>query len=112
MKKAVTNASALGALTASLATIGCCLPPAIAGAAGFAALAALPTALQPWLLLISLGLLLVGVVTAYRGVRCGMKPSKWNWILLSLAGVVLIVTALFPQLIAGFVADYLFRGRS
>ena len=111
MKKAVTNLSALGAVAASVASIACCLPPALLGAAGFAALAAFPSALQPWLLAISLSLLLVGVAVAARGARCGLKPSKTNFVLLLLAALALILTALFPQVIAGLVADYAFGGQ-
>lgn len=112
MKRAWTNFAALGAIGSALATLTCCLPPVLLGAAGFAALATISTRLRPWFLLISAALLLVGLVTAVRGARCGSKPNKWNWFLLSLAALLVILTCLFPQEIAGFAADLFYRGEN
>ena len=108
MKRVWANVSAIGAIGTSLAALACCLPPALLGATGFALLGLIPSVLQPWMLTISGGLLVAGVVSAIRGARCGVRPSKWNWILLLVATVFLILALLFPQWIAGFVADYLF----
>lgn len=109
MRKAWTNFSAAGAIISSLATLSCCLPPAILAAGGFAALATLPSLLRPWLIFLSVGFLAVGAVTAIRGARCGSRVSKSNWILLALAALIVLLTTLFPQFVAGIVADLFYR---
>lgn len=108
MKRAWTNSFSLGAIGASLAALSCCLPPAMLGAAGFAILASVPSVLQPWLLVVSIGFLIVAIFALVRGSRCGVKPSAWNWALLAVAALLVILAVLFPQAVAGFIADYFY----
>ena len=98
---------AIGAIASSLATLVCCLPVGLLGAAGGSAIAAfLFQTGRPWLLLLSFAFLGVGFTQMYRARRCGRKASRPAVILLSVALAVVLLIALFPQVIAGFLADW------
>lgn len=98
-------AAAGGAVVTSLATIACCLPASMLAAAGLAGVASVLAGGHLWLTGLSLVFLGVGGAQAWRAKRCGAKPSPVAIGLLTLAvGVVLLVT-LFPQVVAGFLAD-------
>jgi hypothetical protein len=112
VRKPWMNAASSGAIVSALATLSCCLPPAVIAAGGFAALAVVSSVLRPWLLGVSVLCLAAGVFAAVRGARCGTRPSKVNLALLILAGVLVILAALFPQVLAGFVADFFYRADS
>jgi uncharacterized membrane protein len=99
--------AAIGAIGASLATLACCLPVGLVGAAGVAAtLAAVAQAGRPWLLGLSFVFLGVGFAQAWHSNRCGVKPNRVALALLIFAVVVLLLVLLFPQLIAGWLADW------
>ena len=98
--------AAVGAIGSSLATLACCLPVGLLGAAGVtASLAAVAQAGRPWLRGLSFVFLSVGFAQAWRAKRCGAKPNRLAMALLVVAGVVVLLVALFPQLIAGWLAD-------
>jgi hypothetical protein len=50
--------------------------------------------------------LVAGFVQQYRGARCGLKANPWNVALLWIAAGFVVVMLLFPQEIAGFLADH------
>lgn len=106
MQRSVVGAAS-GAIVTSLATLVCCLPAGLLGAAGGSAVAAfLFDAGRPWMLGLSLGFLALGFVQAYRAKRCGAKPNRWALGLLVFALLMVMLAAIFPQVIAGFFADY------
>lgn len=109
MKKGQSFA-ALGAMVSSALTLVCCLPIGFAGAAGLAGLAVVFGSLRPWLLLVAVILLGTGVYQSYRGVKCGVKQSRVNLILLGLAAVVVVVVTVFPQNLALWLADFFAEG--
>lgn len=98
--------AAVGAIGSSLATLACCLPVGMMGAAGaLATFAAFAQAGRPWLLGLSIIFLGTGFTQAWQVKRCG---AKRNWLavaLLLIAAVVVVLVALFPQLIASWLAD-------
>ena len=100
-----TGGLAVSAIVSSLLTLACCLPLGFVGAAGVATLAVVFASLRPWLLVLSALFLVAGSVQAYRGNRCGVKPSRANLILLGIAFVILLMVVAFPQLVAGWLAD-------
>jgi hypothetical protein len=106
-----TTAS-LGAITASLASLACCFPLGAAAALGIAGASAFADALRPWLLALSVALLGAGFWQQRRARQCSIRPSVVNIVLLWAAVGVVAVMILFPQEVAGFVADhFLARGK-
>jgi hypothetical protein len=102
----------LGAITASLASLACCFPLGAAAALGLAGASAFADALRPWLLVLSVALLGAGFWQQRRARQCSIRPSVLNIILLWTAVAVVAAMILFPQEVAGFVADhFLPRGK-
>ena len=106
-----TNGASLGAMLTSLLTLGCCLPLPFLGAAGIAGASVFLAGARPWLLGISVILLGLGFFQVYRGARCRARQSKTAIALLSLATIVVVLLLLFPQVIAGVLADISSRQR-
>jgi len=105
-------AVSLSAMAASLASLACCLPLGFAAALGLAGASAFAQALRPWLLTIAVALLGAGFWQQRRARQCAVRPSVLNVVLLWAAVAVVAVMVLFPQEVAGFVADhFLARGK-
>jgi hypothetical protein len=100
-----TTGASLGAMLASLLTLGCCLPVSFLGAAGIAGASVFLAGARPWLLGLSIILLGLGLFQVYRGMRCGARQSKTAIALLGLATIVVVLLLLFPQVIASALAD-------
>jgi hypothetical protein len=98
-------AAPIGAMASALSSLGCCLPLAFLAAVGAASASVLLQTLRPWLLGLSVMLLGVGFVQQYRGARCGLKNSPASTVILWTAAVLVVVMILFPQAVAGFLAD-------
>ena len=107
-----TLGAALGALLSAGGSLVCCLPVAFLGAIGSAGASALFTAARPWLLLVSAGLIAVGVYQGYQGARCGVRQSNAALVLLAIALILVMVMTLAPQLVASVIADLLGGGGS
>lgn len=105
MQRGVVAASG-GAIATALATVACCLPTGMLAAAGLTGVASLPAGGHRWLLALSFVFLGAGAVQAYRANRCGTKPGRLVLTVLGIAAAVVLLVALFPQVIAGFLADY------
>jgi hypothetical protein len=106
MKHGEKIAPAAAALT-SLATLACCLPLGFAAAALTAGLSTLVAAYQPWFLGASAILLIVGTVQLRQVQRtCVTRPYSSLIVLCASAAIVLLVI-LFPQAVAGMLADWL-----
>jgi hypothetical protein len=100
-----TTGASLGAVFASLLTLGCCLPLAFLGAAGLASASVFLAGARPWLLGLSVVLVGVGFFQVYRGMRCRARQSKTAIICLGLSTLVVLLLLLFPQAIASMLAD-------
>ena len=106
-----TTGASVGAMLTALLTLGCCLPLPFLGAAGIAGASVFLTAARPWLLGFSIILVGLGFLQVYRGVRCRARQSKTAIALLSLAAIIVVLLFLFPQVIAGVLADISSRQR-
>lgn len=100
-----TTAASLGAMVSSLLTLGCCLPLPFLGAAGIAGASVFLSAARPWLLGLSAILLGLGFFQVYRGTKCRARQSRIALIFLGIAAVLVVLLLLFPQVLAGLLAD-------
>ncbi|MFZ0880637.1 MAG: hypothetical protein WA002_14155, partial [Candidatus Acidiferrales bacterium] len=105
MKQGTGVTASLAAILSSVATISCCLPLGFAAALGAGAASAFFTALRPWLLGLSVVLLGLGFWQQHRAKQCAVRGRLLGNVVLWAAVVVVVVMILFPQQIAGFVAD-------
>lgn len=95
-----------GALT-SLATLVCCLPMGFAAAAATASLSMVVAAYQRWFFGASIVLLIVGMVQLQRVQRnCDTRPYA-SMIVFGVSAVIVLLVVLFPQVVAGIVADWM-----
>jgi hypothetical protein len=106
--KLVSSISAsVGSIIASLSTLFCCLPFAFAAAVGTAGASAFLLKYRIWFLLLSIALIGVGFWQQRRARLCSLK-GRWIGDVLLWTSVALILgMILFPQQIAGFIADRL-----
>ena len=95
------------AALASLATIACCLPVGFAAAAVTGSLSMTVAAYQPWFLGASVLLLLVGALQLRQTQRTCQRRSYSSLIIFSSCAVIVVLVVLFPQVIAGLLADWL-----
>jgi hypothetical protein len=109
MKQGSIISASVGAIVSSLATMGCCLPLGFAGALGAAGTSAFLQRFRPWLLALSIVLLGIGFWQQRRARLCAVKRSYLSTVLLWTAVVLVVAMIVFPQEIAGFIADHLSR---
>ncbi len=95
----------VAAAVSALSTIVCCLPSGIAAAAGAAGLGVVVEPLRPWLVGLSIGLLVLGFVQLYRSNRSCRRRSPASIALFSISAIVVVGILLFPQIIAGLLAS-------
>ena len=105
MKQGTGVSASLVAIVSSVATISCCLPLGFAAALGAGAASAFFTTLRPWLLGLSVALLGLGFWQQHRAKQCAVRGRLLGNVLLWAAVVVVLGMILFPQQIAGFIAD-------
>ena len=104
MKHAEKVAPVAAAVTA-VATIVCCLPVAFAAAVATTSLAMVVSTFQPAFVAASLLLLGVGLVQLWRMPRsCAGRPTA-SVVVYSLSAAVVLLVVLFPQVLAGILAD-------
>ena len=101
--------ASLAAILSSLATMACCVPLGFAAAIGAAGASAFLLRFRPWFLVLSVALIGLGFWQQRRAKQCAVKGRLIGQILLWTAVVVVLVMILFPQQIAGFLADHLYR---
>jgi FtsH-binding integral membrane protein len=109
MKPGSGISASLGAILSSLATVGCCLPLGFAGALGAAGASAFVQRLRPWLLGLSIVLLGIGFWQQRRARLCSVKRSYLSAVLFWTAVALVAGMIVFPQEIAGFIADHFSR---
>jgi hypothetical protein len=103
-----------GVLLSSLAAVGslvaassCCLPiGTLLLATGTAGAGAVADALRPYLMTLSLGLLALAFWQTKRAARC-RRPNPLNLLVLGASTALLVLFLLFPQIVAGWLADLL-----
>ena len=109
--------SAAGTITASLAAIGsvlaasaCCLPlfPFLM-LAGLAGTSAFLTELRPYLLIGSILLLTFGFYQARHARKCNRRPSLLASVLLWVSAGFVMISILFPQIMANAIAGFSLR---
>ena len=106
------SSSGVGTVAASLAAVGsvlaassCCLPlfPFMM-AAGLAGTSAFLTEVRPYLLVGSLLFIAFGFYQARRARKCNRRTSRAALILLCVSAGVVLISILFPQIIANAIA--------
>jgi uncharacterized membrane protein YdjX (TVP38/TMEM64 family) len=116
-KETVKGSRSKSTIGASLAALGsvvlassCCLPmfPFLL-AAGAAGSSAFFVRVRPFLLVASVLLVAFGFYQRWRAKQCNSRPNLLSGILLWCSAVVVVVSILFPQLIANLVANFLAR---
>ena len=109
MKAGTGVTASIAAIAGSVATMACCLPIGLAAGAVVYGISAFFWKLRPWLLMLSVVLIAIGFWQQRRAKVCAVR-SRWvgQALLWTALGLVLVMT-LFPQQIAGFIADHLFR---
>ena len=105
MKQGTGISASLAAIVSSVATIACCLPLGFAAALSAGAASAFFTTLRPWLLGLSIALLGLGFWQQHRAKQCAVRGRFIGNVLLWAAVIVVLGMILFPQQIAGFIAD-------
>lgn len=105
--KHVEKVTPVAAALTSLATIVCCLPVGFAAAAATASLSLVVATYQRWFLGASVVLLVIGMVQVQRVQRrCTTRPYA-SMIVFGVSAAVVLLVVLFPQVVAGVVADWL-----
>jgi hypothetical protein len=105
VKQGTGISASLAAIFSSLASITCCLPLGFAAALGTGAASAFFTTLRPWLLGLSVVLLGLGFWQQHRAKQCAIRGRFIGSVLLWAAVIVVLGMILFPQQIAGLIAD-------
>jgi uncharacterized membrane protein YidH (DUF202 family) len=94
----------IAAALSALASLACCLPLGIAGAVGALGLSVALEALRPWLIVIAVILLGMGLFQLYRGQRKCQRRSPLSLFLFGLSTTVVLAIMIFPQKVAEILA--------
>jgi hypothetical protein len=105
-----TIGASLAALGSVVLASSCCLPmfPFLL-AAGAAGSSAFFVRVRPFLLVASVLLVAFGFYQRWRAKQCNSRPNLLSAILLWCSAAVVVVSILFPQIIANLVANFLVR---
>ena len=105
----VSASAAIGPVVSVVVTISCCLPlGALITSAGVATASSTMLQWRPYLLPISVGILLLAFVQMYRPRRaCSIRRPWWSVVLLWFSLVLTVAMIFVPQQIAAFIADHL-----
>jgi uncharacterized membrane protein YidH (DUF202 family) len=94
----------VAAAMSALATLACCLPLGIAGAAGALGLSVALEKLRPWLIGLAVILLGVSAFQMYRGQKSCRRRSRLSLICFGLCVAVVLGVIIFPQILAELLA--------
>src|SRR5260370_26280316 len=94
----------VAAAVSALSTIAGWLPSGIAAAAGAAGFGVVVEPLRPWLVGLSIALLVLGFVQLYRSSRSCRRRSPASIAIFSISAIVVVAILLFPQISAGLIA--------
>ena len=103
--KHVEKITPIAAMLSAVATLACCLPVTFAAAAATASLGAI-AAQYRWLLVGLSGILLVVAVFQIRTARSCGRRSTASLVIFAGSGIVVLLVVLFPQVLAGMLADW------
>jgi hypothetical protein len=105
-----TAIASLAAIASVIAASSCCLPllPFLM-AAGLAGSSAFLSAARPYLLVVSILLIAYGFYQSKQARQCDRRPSVLASILLWLSATFVLLSILFPQLMANAAASLLAR---
>jgi hypothetical protein len=95
------------AAMSALSTLACCLPIGLAATVGAAGVVAALSRYRGWLMGLSAALLTIGVVQVVRARRSCRRGSQASLAVLIISAGVVVTVFLFPQAIAGLLADWL-----
>jgi FtsH-binding integral membrane protein len=109
MKSGTGLSASFAAIVSSLATMACCVPLGFAAAIGAAGASAFLLRFRPWFLVLSIALIGVGFWQQRRARQCAVKGRFIGQMLLWTAVAIVLAMILFPQQIAGFLADHFYR---
>jgi hypothetical protein len=93
----------IAAAISALASLACCLPLGIAGAVGALGLSVALERLRPWLILIAVILLGLGLYQLLGQRKC-QRRSPLSLILFGLSATVVLAIIIFPQKVADILA--------
>src|SRR5260370_19344735 len=105
MKQGTGVSASLTAIMAAVARISCCTPLGFAGAVAVGLASAFFTTAPRWLLGLSVLLIGLGFWQQHRAKRCAVRDRWIGNVLLWTALIVVVGMILFPQQIAGVIAD-------
>jgi hypothetical protein len=100
-------AAPLAAALAALSALVCCVPIGFTTAAATASLAVAIAPYQSWLLCASVVLLAIGAFQLRRARRLCAAPPTLSIVVFTLSASLVLAVILFPQAVAGFVADWM-----
>jgi hypothetical protein len=101
--------ASIAAIASSIATMACCVPLGFAAAIGAAGVSAFLLRFRPCFLVLSIALIGVGFWQQRRATQCAVKGRLLGQMLLWTAVAIVLAMILFPQQIAGFLADHFYR---
>lgn len=102
--KVAERATPVAAVIAAISTLACCLPLGFLGALGLASLSVWTRSYGSWFLGLAAALLVLGFVQLYRGRSECRKRSPVSIALFWIAVAIVLLIALFPQVIASLAA--------
>lgn len=97
----------VAAAVSAIATLACCLPVGFAAAAVTGSIGAFIEPLRLWLFGASVLLIGVGTVQVARRRTCERRAGAASIVLLAASAVIVLMVMLFPQVVAGIVADWM-----
>jgi hypothetical protein len=95
----------VAAAMSAVATLACCLPLGIAGAAGALGLSVVIEGLRPWLIGLAVILLGISFVQMYRARQC-RRRSRLSMVFFGLCAVIVAGVLIFPQKLAELLATF------
>jgi hypothetical protein len=94
----------VAAALSAVATLACCLPLGIAGAAGALGLSLALERLRPWLIALAVILLGVSAFQMYSGRKRCQRRSRLSLVCFGLCATVVLGVMIFPQKLAELLA--------
>ena len=97
----------VAAAVASLAAFTCCVPIGLVSAFGILTASSLFAPMQRWFLPAATVLLAIAALQLWRGQRaCRTRGRRFSLMVFFLSATVVLAVLLFPQVVAGLLADY------
>lgn len=97
----------VAAAVSALSTLACCLPSSIAAAAGSAGLGVVVGPLRPWLLGLSIALIVLGFVQLYRTNRTCHRRNPVGIAVFLISAILVLGVLVFPQITSSLLASVL-----